>query len=318
MFENITVAIATYNGEKYIERQLESIFNQSKQVDRVIICDDKSTDNTINIITDLINKGFPITLYKNLKNLGYGLNFMKCINLCNSNFIFLSDQDDVWFHNKVELMMHFIEKNPKNLCWMHDCVITNKNLDSLIPSKLENIKKYGFNENSFLMGACMVISKDTKKYIFPYPKDIYHFGHDDWISNVTRSTGNLKIYKRCLMFYRRHDSITSRKEFNSPENKNKLLSRIKRITNSEKEKKRNHKIKLRELKWSILIQNNYINSSYEILKSYRKNTQEMAIIISNKNFLIRLIIIVRLFLRGYYKKRSGFFSVFIDLFFPNF
>ena len=63
MVENITVAIATYNGERYIEKQLESIFSQSKQVDRVIICDDKSTDNTINIINRFINKGFPITLY---------------------------------------------------------------------------------------------------------------------------------------------------------------------------------------------------------------------------------------------------------------
>ena len=65
MIENITVAIATYNGERYIEKQLESIFNQSKQVDRVVICDDESTDNTINIINRLMNKGLPINLYKN-------------------------------------------------------------------------------------------------------------------------------------------------------------------------------------------------------------------------------------------------------------
>ena len=318
MIENITVAIATYNGERYIEKQLESIFNQSKQVDRVVICDDESTDNTINIINRLINKGLPINLYKNQKKLGYGLNFMKCINLCNSNFIFLSDQDDIWFNNKVELMMSFIKKNPKNLCWMHDCVITNKNLDSLIPSKLENIKKFGFNENSFVMGACMVISKDTKKYIFPYPKDLSHFGHDDWISNVTRSTGNLKIYKECLMFYRRHESITSREEFNSIENHNKLLNRIIRLKTSEKGKHRNHNLKLKQLRWSILIHKNYLKSGYKILKSFCINTHEIAINISNKNFFNRLFIVCRLFVRGYYKNRSGFFSLLIDLFFPYF
>jgi hypothetical protein len=201
---------------------------------------------------------------------------------------------------------------------MHDCVITNKNLDTLIPSKLENIKKFGFKENSFLMGACMVISKDTKKYIFPYPEDLSNFGHDDWISNVTRSTGNLKIYKKCLMFYRRHESITSRKEFNSTENNYKLLSRIRLINSSKKEKLRNHKIKLRQLRWSILIHKNYFKSDYKILKSYCRNTHEIAINISNKNFFNRLFIVCRLFLRGYYKNRSGFFSLFIDLFFPNF
>ena len=318
MIDNISVAIATYNGERYIDKQLESIFSQSKKVDRVIICDDKSTDNTINIINRFINKGYPIILYKNNKNLGYGLNFIKCINLCNSNFIFLSDQDDVWFNNKVELMINFVKDNPTNLCWMHDCVITNKNLDPLITSKLENIQKFGFTENSFVMGACMVISKDTKKYIFPYPTDISYLGHDDWISQVTRSTGKLKIYKKSLMFYRRHEKITSKKEFNSIENENKIISRIKQVITSKKRNFKNQEIKLRQLNWSILIHNNYINSEYKILKAFRKETHALAIANQEKKFFTKFFNICRLIYRGYYENRSGFYSLFLDLFFPKY
>ena len=101
MIDNISVALASYNGEKYIEEQINSILYQSMKVDRIVICDDNSKDNTIKIIEKLIKKGFPINLHKNDRNLGYALNFMKCINLCNSNYIFLSDQDDIWFKNKV-------------------------------------------------------------------------------------------------------------------------------------------------------------------------------------------------------------------------
>ena len=120
------------------------------------------------------------------------------------------------------------------------------------------------------------------------------------------------------MFYRRHESNTSRKEFNSTKNNNKLLSRIKRINSSEKGKLINHNIKLRKLRWSILIHKNYIKSGYKILKSFHRSTHEIAIKISNKDFFNRLFIVCRLFLRGYYKNRSDFFSLFIDLFFPDF
>jgi len=321
LIDNISVALASYNGEKYIEKQIKSILNQSRKVDRIVICDDNSKDGTIKIIEKLIKKGLPINLYKNEKNLGYALNFMKCINLCNSNYIFLSDQDDIWFKDKVELMMNFIKENPEYLCWIHDCTITNNCLEPIINSKLENIKRFGFNEKSFLMGACMVISKYTKKYIYPFPDDISDSGHDNWISNVVQSTNNLRIYKRCLIFYRRHVGITSKGDFNSIKNVNKLISIIIRIRKFLTEKKINNNsnklIKRRNYNWSILIHQNYLNSKYKILKNYNIDTFHLALETTTSNFLKRFVIVCRLIKRGYYENRSGIFSILIDLFFPN-
>ena len=125
MNNNIEVALTTFNGEKYLYDQLSSIFNQTMKIDRVIICDDNSQDDTLCIINNFIKRGYPLTLYQNNKNLGYALNFMKCIKLCKSEYIFLSDQDDIWHENKVEEIKKLIKNNPNFLFWMHDCAITD-------------------------------------------------------------------------------------------------------------------------------------------------------------------------------------------------
>jgi glycosyltransferase involved in cell wall biosynthesis len=98
-----SVAICTFNGEKYIKAQLESILNQTLAIDEIIICDDGSNDKTIAII-ELIQIENPnkISLYKNKVNLGSTKNFEKAISICTGYYIFLSDQDDIWKENKVE------------------------------------------------------------------------------------------------------------------------------------------------------------------------------------------------------------------------
>ena len=86
----ISVAMTTFNGEKYIEKQIESILNQSLSVDEIIICDDGSTDNTIELM-----KKYNVQIIQNKKNLGYKLNFKKAMEKCKGDYIFLCDQDAV-------------------------------------------------------------------------------------------------------------------------------------------------------------------------------------------------------------------------------
>ena len=92
----ISVAMTTYNGEKYIEKQLESLRLQTRKIDEVIICDDRSKDNTEKVVTDYINK-YNLTGWKfivNEKNLGFIENFKKSMRLTTGDYIFLADQDD--------------------------------------------------------------------------------------------------------------------------------------------------------------------------------------------------------------------------------
>lgn len=107
--------MATYNGEKYIIEQLDSIRKQTKQPDEVIICDDCSLDNTCLLIKQYIEnnslKGW--NLFKNDKNTGFYFNFFKALEKCSGDIIFLSDQDDVWDKHKIETICGFYDKNPK-------------------------------------------------------------------------------------------------------------------------------------------------------------------------------------------------------------
>ncbi|MBU3840220.1 MAG: glycosyltransferase [Candidatus Ruminococcus intestinipullorum] len=104
----ISVVMATYNGEQYIIEQIESIVNQTVTVDEIIICDDMSSDKTVEIIKKYINEkclSQIIRLYPNNQNVGYIRNFYNGISRSHGEYIFLADQDDVWEVNKVERMI---------------------------------------------------------------------------------------------------------------------------------------------------------------------------------------------------------------------
>ena len=111
---SISVAMTTFNGGKHIAQQLESLNKQSLRPSELIICDDISTDNTIEIIeTFSKTSSFPVKLYRNESNLKSTQNFAKAINLCRGEISFLCDQDDLWYPNKVEMMAHNFIKNDK-------------------------------------------------------------------------------------------------------------------------------------------------------------------------------------------------------------
>ena len=110
-----SVIIAMYNGEKYIYQQLDSIRNQHRMPDQVVICDDHSLDDSSHITQTYINEhnlNNHWSLIVNNKNLGYIKNFYLLMSKCNSDIIFLSDQDDVWTEDKIQKMMSVFEARP--------------------------------------------------------------------------------------------------------------------------------------------------------------------------------------------------------------
>lgn len=98
----ISVAMCTFNGEKHIEEQLESIAGQDRPADELVICDDGSQDGTLALIEQFARRApLPVCLVRNERNLGYSKNFSKAIGLCSGDVIALADQDDVWYANKL-------------------------------------------------------------------------------------------------------------------------------------------------------------------------------------------------------------------------
>jgi len=105
----ISVAMCTFNGAKFLKEQIDSILNQTLKVDEIIICDDGSADDTLSIVTSYHNL-YPnlFKFFKNENNLRSNKNFEKAITICDGDFIFLADQDDVWNESKVENTISFL------------------------------------------------------------------------------------------------------------------------------------------------------------------------------------------------------------------
>jgi len=210
----ISIAMATYNGEKYILEQLESFINQTKLPDELVISDDNSMDKTIEIIEKFQEYApFPIKIYKNNKNLGYTQNFNRALEHCSNELIFLSDQDDVWFDNKIEYMVKLAKEYPKKDLFMNDAELVNEKLETSNLTKLEQIKNAGFQENHFVMGCCIAVRKSYLDMILPIPDGFK--GHDEWLVRLADVLELRLIDKKVLQYYRRHGENESQAVYNS-------------------------------------------------------------------------------------------------------
>lgn len=120
----VSVAMCTYNGEKFIKAQLESILAQTHVPDEIIICDDCSQDSTIDIVSSILkswNGRYKIIV--NQSNLGFKRNFAKAISLCTGDIIFLADQDDVWESCKIDVISKIFQNHNDISLIFHDVVI---------------------------------------------------------------------------------------------------------------------------------------------------------------------------------------------------
>ena len=101
----VSVVMCTYNGEKFLQRQLESLFEQTYTNIEIIIADDASTDNTQQILKENASKDKRIRLLFHQKNIGYNKNFEHALQLVHGMYISICDQDDIWHPNKIKRMM---------------------------------------------------------------------------------------------------------------------------------------------------------------------------------------------------------------------
>lgn len=213
----ISVALCTYNGEKFLHQQIDSILNQTIQVDEIIICDDGSQDQTKKILFEY-QKQFPeiFKIYINEKNLRSVKNFEKAISLCTGDIIFLSDQDDSWAQNKVEIYLDYFKQNP-NI----DVICSN---GFIIDENSNNLEKYTvwdapqllaknnqeidyfkvFNTvGNFATGAAMAIRKSFVDKILPFPT-IEGLHHDEWIAVISAEQQKFAFLNEKLFSYRTH------------------------------------------------------------------------------------------------------------------
>lgn len=215
----LSVALCTYNGEQFISEQLDSIINQTLPIDEIVICDDKSTDKTIEIITNYIQKHpTKIQLHRNETTLRSVKNFEKAISLCTGDIVFLSDQDDVWSNTKVANYVTYFEQHPNiqviasnGFCIDEQSKVHEKYSLWDIPQflKEQNTTIDYFKTISFFSniatGASMALRKDSITQILPFP-EVKNLHHDEWIAMMASADNAFVLLNEKYFSYRIHSN----------------------------------------------------------------------------------------------------------------
>jgi glycosyltransferase involved in cell wall biosynthesis len=126
----ISIAMAAYNGAKYLQEQLDSFLSQTRQPDELIVCDDGSSDATRDILERFRQSApFAVQIHRNETRLGFTKNFEKALLRCSGDLVFLSDQDDVWFTTKVDVVEKALLSHPEKLLVVHDGKLVDEKLE---------------------------------------------------------------------------------------------------------------------------------------------------------------------------------------------
>ena len=214
MNKKIDILLATYNGEKYIAEQIDSILNQTYKNIRLVISDDSSADKTREILKQYEQKDNRIEVYYQEKNLGYVKNFEFLLKKVEDELYMLSDQDDVWLPEKVEKSVEILEKTQADLVF-GDLEVVDENLKTIYPSfgdfmllnkKIKKyINSYKLNYLYNCITGCTVLSK--KKFIekmLPFPTYSKHVIHDHWLGLIVSLNGKLVYIPEKYIKYRQH------------------------------------------------------------------------------------------------------------------
>lgn len=213
----LSVAMCTYNGEQYLQEQLDSIIAQTRLPNEVVVCDDGSADATLQILDEFQKRApFPVRIYRNEVNLGPTKNFEKAIGLCNGDIIALSDQDDVWMPQKLERLEGALEEHPEVGYVFSDALVVDERLNPCGYTMWEHVsftarqRKY-FEQghqveillkDNVVTGATLAFRAELRNWILPIPDQ---WVHDAWISLLASAAGiGGTFIEEPLIKYRQH------------------------------------------------------------------------------------------------------------------
>lgn len=212
----ISVAMATFNGERHLDQQLESLRRQTWLPDELVVCDDQSTDQTIAAIERFAaHAPFAVRLHRNSERLGFPGNFEKAISLCEGDLIFFCDQDDYWEAAKVERVVQAFREHPNAWLVLHDAALVNQDLEDSGLTLTAQLKTAGLDLDEFFWGCCMAIRGDLRPFFLPFP--VHLLPHDTWIHFLTLALGRRFFIHEVLIRFRRHSSNTSQSPIVSTE-----------------------------------------------------------------------------------------------------
>lgn len=213
----ISIALCTYNGERFLSRQLASIQQQTRMPDELVVCDDRSTDNTIEILRSFAaSVSFPVRVTQNEQNLGFAANFERAIRLCSGDLIALSDQDDVWYPSRLARSEQEFAAHPEVGLVFSDADIIDDRDQSI---GMQLWLNFGFTgdpkqrllagdytvlvKNRFVTGATIMFRSRLRENCLPLGPG---WLHDEWIVATAAGVADVRPIDAPLIRYRQHAS----------------------------------------------------------------------------------------------------------------
>lgn len=207
----VSIALATHNGDRYLEAQLHSFLAQTRLPDEVVISDDASQDTTPKLLARFAGAApFPVRLHRNPRRLGPAGNFSKALSLTSGDVVMLSDQDDAWFTHKIEAIESAFKASPTAHLIVNDAQLTDRALSSTGLTRIQQISASRYPLSNFVQGACTSVTAPLLRLALPVPVGIWT--HDAWLHAIGRLLNTRMILDEPLQYFRRH----GRNESSSP------------------------------------------------------------------------------------------------------
>lgn len=219
----ISIAMATFNGAKYIQEQLNSFAAQTRLPDELVISDDGSRDDTLAIIEKFAQTvPFPVRCLANEGKKGFAQNFNTALMHCSGDLIFISDQDDYWLPEKIQTITDIAAQDPHHDVFMNDAELTDSALTRTGLTIRGQIRSAGRSDHAFLLGCCIAVRESFLSWILPIPQECR--AHDNWIVEFADGLGLRRIIDQPLQLYRRHSRTTTTHDITQPRPVNRLAS----------------------------------------------------------------------------------------------
>lgn len=202
----ISVALCTYNGARYLQQQLDSLFVQTHRNLEIIAVDDASTDATVAVLREYQSRDPRLQLHANAVNLGFRKNFERAMSLCTGDFIAPCDQDDIWLPEKLEVLLGSIAGYAMAYCDSDIVDAQGKSLHTPMSSRCNMLSTSDpavFVAANCVAGHALLCRRSVVDAALPVPDCFYY---DHWLAAVAADSGGVVYCDRQLVKYRFHDS----------------------------------------------------------------------------------------------------------------
>jgi glycosyltransferase involved in cell wall biosynthesis len=237
----VSVAMATYNGARYLGEQLASIAQQTLKPCELIICDDGSTDDTLAVAEAFASIApFPVQVLRNDMRLHFRANFMKCARLCRGELIAFCDQDDVWRTDKLALVSDAFEDEEVVLVYHNARIFSAAQgvqglvFDAARPSGVDApLSRTPFDMPPGLTQTfrrCLLPLSDLRENTLDYWSEGVELAHDQWIHLLASSLGKVVYLAETLADYRQHENNLYGMKIRTPTLWQRLIGRLNRFS----------------------------------------------------------------------------------------